>query len=852
MLSNCEMLLNEVKMASLNDLLKRFNEVNGRLIGQEQRLNDAKEKMKEYNEIIAQQKQIISDATAQKNLGEKTLKIYNKEEQPENPGEIVPETVANAWKEELPKLEEKIKAAQNKIEEQNLLIAGAASIKEEIEADKQELDSIMTQFAADPVINEHLQSAIDMQYDGKITIQEQKAERLTAQKNQLIDGLTNDAELKEKVSKLKELAGEYAVMSSQMGAAIMRRENSEKLNKTIRSIDASKNELRKSIEAKYQIKLTDEDFEKIIETQEGETYQIPSVESEISKVEDVKKGIETRREKAKTAIKEALNRSVDPTQRKQELEGLIGNEATAIANAEQEIAKEAGEIKTLEEQIVALEAQFSSDISAEEQEYEAKKAAFENAEKEEKAKNDEIEELDSEIGELDTQMSSTMTEEDKERLAELEGKVPAELLERKKQLTEEIKALNDDETESITKEDIERLKNANINFKTLKDKFNNADLMLREAFVRCQTCQPEELEKAKLELSKAMEDYKKASETLARATNFSVKQWHNYLLETKNNRLANGKDVEDVYFAENMENKLEIIKNTYPEAFKEDGEATTRYNGAIDASKAIMDLQEKVLSGEDVDFNHITGKVDGYRNVMESLFEKIKAKSFNTLSGIKDLFGLISGNLKVRGKFNLFKWFGNLGRSLFGKKQNTISGYTENTKASEKERKQIELYKVKREIDSKFEESELEELKTLRQKNEQYEVLSQTHSDKRTARDEKAGELVGLTNKKATAKTEMETAQQAFEDAKNKAGKATPEQESQLRALKANKEKAKARQRAAETRKRAAETRKRTYEYEHEDTGVVKGSTKINHDSKNEYREMRKEAFDRFDEDERE
>lgn len=826
MLSNCDMLLNKFKMASLNDLLKRFNDVNERLAGHETRLTDAKAKLQECNDIIEQQKSIIEDLERFKNDTQEMI----------NSGKKYTESTITAAKKSIEELNDKQKAAQKIIDEQTSLREGPLAIKEEIEADQQELDSIMVQFAADPVINKHLQDEIEIKYAKQISIQDEKIDGLNSKKDELVNGLVNDPELKEKIVKLKELNKEY--INAKRGS-IFSDENQEKVTNLINSVKVSKDELKNAIEAKYQIKLTDDDVTKIVKTAKGKTYTIPSIDAEIEKAQIAKASIAVREKEEKAKIEGALSRKVEPTLRKQQLEGLIKTENDIVESSTQKI-------EDLSKKIRKLETQLSVDTTTEENDFNLKNQAFTEAEQAEKTKTEEIEGLDNEIENFDTQMSSTMTEEDKERLAELEGKIPADLLKRKNDLTEEIKNLNEEESEDIKREDIDELKK-DPNYQTLWDNFKKADAALREAFVNCQTCQPEDLEDAKTKLAEAIQKYKESSQALANASKkFNVKQWHNHLLKVKNDMLVKGKDVEDVYFAENMQNKLDVIKNTYPDAFKEDGDAVTKFNALTDSSKELMDLQEKVLSGEDVELDHITGKVDNYRNVMEGLFEKLKTKGFSSLESVKDLFGIISGKLKIQGKFNLFKWIGNLGKSLFGKgKQNTISGYTENSKVSKKARKQKELNEVKREIDSKFEEGELDELKALRGKQEQYDSLKQQRDAKSEERNVKAGELVELTNKKTVAENAMKDAKKVLEDAKNKAGKATPEQESELKELKAQKAR-------EESRKRAAETRRRTYEYENEDLGVIRDSKLINgHASESEYmgyKKMTAEALRRLEE----
>lgn len=827
MLSNCDMLLNKFKMASLNDLLKRFNDVNERLAGHETRLTDAKAKLQECNDIIEQQKSIIEDLERFKNDTQEMI----------NSGKKYTESTITAAKKSIEELNDKQKAAQKIIDEQTSLREGPLAIKEEIEADQQELDSIMVQFAADPVINEHLQEAIVFKYANQISNQDKKINGLNSKKDELVNGLVNDPELKEKIVKLKELNKEY--INAKRGS-IFSDENQEKVTNLINSVKVSKDELKNAIEAKYQIKLTDEDVTKIVKTAKGKTYTIPSIDAEIEKAQIAKASIAVREKEEKAKIEDALSRKVEPTLSKQQLEGLIKTENDIVESSTQKI-------EDLSKKISKLETQLSVDTTAEENDFNLKNQAFTEAEQAEKTKTEEIEGLDNEIENFDTQMSSTMTEEDKERLAELEGKIPADLLKRKNDLTEEIKNLNEEESEDIKREDIDKLKK-DPNYQTLWDNFKKADVALREAFVNCQTCQPEDLEDAKTKLAEAIQKYKESSQALANVSEKfnNVKQWHNHLLKVKNDMLVKGKDVEDVYFAENMQNKLDVIKNTYPDAFKEDGDAVTKFNALTDSSKEIMDLQEKVLSGEDVELAHITGKVDNYRNVMEGLFEKLKTKGFSSLESVKDLFGIISGKLKIQGKFNLFKWIGNLGRNLFGKEnKKTISGYKENTKVSEKARKLKELRDINKEIDENYEEGELDELKALREKNEQYNRLKQQRDAKSEKRNAKAGELVELTNKKTVAENAMKDAKKVLEDAKNKAGKATPEQESELKELKAQKAR-------EESRKRAAETRRRTYEYENEDLGKISDSKLINgHAPVSEYmgyKKMTAEALRRLEE----
>ncbi|MBQ7411046.1 MAG: hypothetical protein IJW20_06670 [Clostridia bacterium] len=825
MLSNCDMLLNKFKMASLNELLKRFNDVNERLAGHETRLTDAKAKLKECNDIIEQQELIIEELEGYINDTQEIL----------NSGKKYTESTIAAAKKSIEELNGKKEAAQKIIEEQKRLREGPLAIEGEIKADQQELDSIMVQFAADLVINKHLQDEIEIKYAEEISKQDEKIDGLNSKKDEIVKGLVNDSELKEKIVKLKELNKEYISVRK---APIFSDENQEKLTNLINSVKVSKEELKNAIEAKYQIKLTDRDVTKIVTTEEGKSYTIPSIDEEIKGAQDTKKSIAVREKEEKAKIKGALSRKVEPILRKQQLEGLIKTENNIVESSTQEI-------EDLSRKIREIETQLSVDTTAEEKDFNAKNQAFTEAEQAEKAKTEEIEGLDNEIENLDTQMSGLISEEEKTKLAELEGKIPADLLKRKNELIEEIKNLNEEGSEDITKETFNEFIKTDSN-KELWNNFKKADVALREAFVNCQTCQPEDLEDAKIKLAAAIQKYKESSQALADASGFNVKQLHNYLLKAKNNMLVNGKDVEDVYFAENMQNKLDVIKNTYPDAFKEDGAAVTKFNNLADSSKEIMDLQEKVLSGEDVELGHITGKVDNYRNVMEGLFEKLKTKGFSSLESVKDLFGIISGKLKIQGKFNLFKWIGNLGRNLFGKgNKNTISGYKENTKVSEKSRKQKELRDVEKAIDENFDEGELNELKALREKKEQYDSLKQQRDAKSEKRNAKAGELVELTNKKNVAENAMKDAKKVLEDAKNKSGKATPEQESELKELKAQKAR-------AESRKRAAETRRRTYEYENEDLGVIRDSKLINgHASESEYmgyKKMTAEALRRIEE----
>lgn len=263
-----------------------------------------------------------------------------------------------------------------------------------------------------------------------------------------------------------------------------------------------------------------------------------------------------------------------------------------------------------------------------------------------------------------------------------------------------------------------------------------SDLLVRQAFQKCksvkdETKRPEALQKLQEEIDR----YQRISEDIASLSGYDVEAWHNYLLETLNEKILDGETLDNAYY------------HTENEAFKDvldDKDTIARYTPmneyeAVEKSlKEIDEAQEKILKGDfspnvEEMFNE---KDNGYYDRMKTLDEAGKFKDIGC-----SIYDFIKGNIPVKRKMStrIGMFFKNLGHKFKAKKLFEIP---------EKNQAAIDKYKNANKEELKDEIEGRKELDFLKEKREQeitakeaFEVQKAAKEDELKIAEEKKDDL---------------------------------------------------------------------------------------------------------------
>ena len=391
---------------------------------------------------------------------------------------------------------------------------------------------------------------------------------------------------------------------------------------------------------------------------EGE-YEIPTLKENVETIDKAIANLEERKVKIISKIKDALvSERIDEN----EVARLDGE----IANKDQEISAETTkeqaadtEIARLQGEIDALKNTFTTvDVTAQEQALKEAQDKLDSIKSQIKSTGEEYDKVSEEIISLNAEI--TLVDFNPERLKELEEEadIPKELTDKQAQAKEDFKnarkALKD---KGYISEDLYPEMS---NYTEQINKFKEADAYVRKAFLECETNDSPESREA---LKNAMEAYKAASGTLTTLPGMeglTVENWHDWLVNDLRRKSREG-TLEDYYYDETVDMRLDEVNNEYKRLFKKSHTLDSAFTGSKDELKKVKDMQEAFLKGENIEYADVEPALNSYKDSITNLFNALKDRGAKGLSKVEDLWGKLQGKLVKIGIF----------QKLFGSKANT-------------------------------------------------------------------------------------------------------------------------------------------------------------------------------------
>lgn len=755
-------------MATLQELNGSVQRINSQLESYRGQVNEAvielrkeKSNIKDFNKAI---REIISKMEAIDKL--------------------MPSLTNDATKEDLKKqredLEQRLKTAESNRDRVQDLINSKTAAEENIRLANEEMDKIVLEFASDPRINDHLQEAIEVKYDGQIEKKnEEKTSQIELNKKFSLDLKNNDVFGKLVTS----LAESYRELK-QIPDIILDEETKKKASVTRGRFTKNLNALRSAISARPEYKnlnLSEEDFEQIIAgpNSEGE-YVLPTLEDRVKSIEKVTTSLEDRKAKLVAKVKGALvPERVDPVELAR-LDAEIQSATTREQTAQAELTRIQGQIDALKQTFTTV------DVTAEEQALKDAQDELRNIQTKIQENGAKDTTLDAEITDLNTKISAIGFDQTRFDELDIEADVPVELITKKTtaktQFEKAKKALKD---KGYISEDLyPEMKNYTAEI----DAFREADKNVRKAFLECETNDSPENREA---LKKAMEAYKTSSGALTKLSGMeglTVENWHDWLVRDLRNK--NTEEIlADYYYDETVNLRLNGVRDEYKKLFKKSHTLDTDFEATEKTLGNVKDMQEAFLRGDNVEFTDVEAGLDNYKNSIAKLFDNLKDKGAKGLNKIEDLWGRLQGKLA---KLNIFQ-------RIFRKRAEepiNVSGSKPRRERDELKRLE-EDFKAKKQavadVDKDIEEHEktklgdakYKELKELREKEAQAEPLISERSAKEQKRTDLGIELAKLKADETKAEAEVQAKQKELDTAKAN-GTATPEQQTQLAKLEAD------------------------------------------------------------------
>lgn len=815
-------------MSSLQDLVERFNAVKVKLSGDyEQRLAAARE-------AIATRKNEIETLRSTIEKNEKHIDIL-KGLNPEDFTQDVRNAHDKAKSDlilENKNLEYTIKRLEQEIQDQGV-------IEKEITDDVKEMDAIIAEFAGDERINQHLQEAIKIKHGKEIEKKEKERKAQVSLKEELSKALAEDPVLTPLVAQYQEMCKVVKELPLVPYGSEQEKADAE----AKKNLKGARLALEKAVKAKFpgkKVALTQKDFESIAGGPVDGRYEVPSIDENIEKIDTVistaKQKVEEKIERLQAAI---ISARKDPAEASR-LQGLINAKQAEIDRIDTEISNEEAVIQTLTTEIDEIIGE-NVDVTAEQTAYDEAVDNQNDIEADLAQNAAAAAAVESKIASLETKISELGPGGNNDRLKELTDKLPDGLLDEYDAAEEAYNTANGQRKANGFVGKAEREA-----YKKEYEEFIAADQAVRKAFLACQTT--DDPTTAKEDLKTAIEEYKRVAEDLAQKSGYSIENWHDYLVYRKAIE-AKKEDIGEEYYADTMDRKLANIKKDFKDEFKKDPEGLgEKYDLVSEASKAIYDLQESVLKGEDVEFSNIENNIQTYGAAMVVLCDSLKDKGAKALNSVKDLFGSLAGKLVKLGIFAKIKNF------FTPAEKRTVSGAKTDNKSRKSTYTDIDAKKVKLEsIEAKLGEhltkEELEELKRLREGDLERADLEQQLADAKQRKDDLGEQAAGLITERDDAIRIVEEKRLELEAARSRATLA-PEVEEKVNGLKTKKQEAQDRLDAANTRKTTAEKEKSDLQKEFDElpevTPVVENGVEIAHGNRS-AKGLTSAAIDAFD-----
>ena len=669
------------------------------------------------------------------------------------------------------------KAEKTRLEQ---VVTAKTEAENNITSANSQMDKIILEFASDPRINGHLQEAINYKYTDEITKMKKRRERQIEDNKKFSSDLKNDRVFGKLVTDLTESYKEYKKIpevplddDDAKKAKITRDKYYDALKKLREAISSKK---------KYEnLNLSEEDFLKIISgpNEDGE-YVLPTLEDRVKSIERATAGLEDRKLKIISKIKEALvPERVDPKELAR-LDKVIQDSTAKEQNAQNEITRIQGQIADLKQTFKTV------DVTAEEQALKDAQDKLRNIQTKMQENGAKDTTLEAEITDLNTKISAIGFDQTRFDELDREADVPVELIAKKNtaktQFEKAKKALKD---KGYISEDLyPEMKNYTAEI----DAFREADKNVRKAFLECETNDSPENREA---LKKAMEAYKTSSGALTKLSGMeglTVENWHDWLV--RDLRDKNTEEIlADYYYDETVNLRLNGVRDEYKKLFKKSHTLDTDFEATEKTLGNVKDMQEAFLRGDNVEFTDVEAGLDNYKNSIAKLFDNLKDKGAKGLNKIEDLWGRLQGKLA---KLNIFQ-------RIFRKRAEepiNVSGSKPRRERDELKRLE-EDFKAKKQavadVDKDIEEHEktklgdakYKELKELREKEAQAEPLISERTAKEQKRTDLGIELAKLKGDRTNAEAEVQAKQKELDTAKAN-GTATPEQQTQLAKLEAD------------------------------------------------------------------
>ena len=678
------------------------------------------------------------------------------------------------------KLDKELKEARAERTRLEKVITARTEAEKNITSANSQMDKIILEFASDPRINGHLQEAINYKYTDEITKMKKRRERQIEDNKKFSSDLKNDRVFGKLVTDLTESYKEY----KKIPEVPLDDDDAKKASITREKYYNAIKKLREAISSKKKyenLNLSEEDFLKIISgpNEDGE-YVLPTLEDRVKSIERAIGGLEDKKLKIISKIKEALvPERVDPAELAR-LDAEIQSATTREQTAQAELTRIQGQIDALKQTFTTV------DVTAEEQALKDAKDELKNIEAKIQANRTHNDTLSDKIKDLAKKILEIGF--DQTRFDELnrEADVPAELTTKKATAeTEFEKAKKALKVKGYISEDLyPEMKNYTAEI----DAFRKADENVRKAFLDCETNDSPENREA---LKKAMEAYKTSSGALTKLSGMeglTVENWHDWLVRDLRNK--NKEEVlADYYYDDTVDLRLDGVRDEYKKLFKKSHTLDDSLDKTEDALKKVKDMQEAFLRGDNVEFTDVEAGLDNYKNSIAKLFDNLKDKGAKGLNKIEDLWGRLQGKLA---KLNIFQ-------RIFRKRAEepiNVSGSKPRRERDELKRLE-EDFKAKKQavadVDKDIEEHEktklgdakYKELKELREKEAQAEPLISERSAKEQKRTDLGIELAKLKADETKAEAEVQAKQKELDKAKAN-GTATPEQQTQLDKLEAD------------------------------------------------------------------
>ena len=503
------------------------------------------------------------------------------------------------------KLDKELQEAKAERTRFEKVITAKTEAENNITSANSQMDKIILEFASDPRINGHLQEAINYKYTDEITKMKKRRERQIEDNKKFSSDLKNDRVFGKLVTDLTESYKEY----KKIPEVPLDDDDTKKANITREKYYNAIKKLRDAISSKktYEnLNLSEEDFLKIISgpNEDGE-YVLPTLEDRVKSIERAIAGLEDRKLKIISKIKEALvPERVDPKELAR-LDKVIQDSTAKEQNAQNEITRIQGQIADLKQTFKTV------DVTAEEQALKDAQDKLRNIQTKMQENGAKDTTLEAEITDLNKKIS--VIGFDQTRFAELkkEAGVPAELTTKKATAEAEFekakKALKD--TGYISEDLYPEMKNYTAEI----DAFREADKNVRKAFLECETNDSPENREA---LKKAMEAYKTSSGALTKLSGMeglTVENWHDWLV--RDLRDKNTEEIlADYYYDETVNLRLNGVRDEYKKLFKKSHTLDTDFEATEKTLGNVKDMQEAFLRGDNVEFTDVETGLDNYKN----------------------------------------------------------------------------------------------------------------------------------------------------------------------------------------------------------------------------------------------